>query len=67
MNNIFEEELQRMKDTLRTMDDQLEQLENIPIYYGDDFKEQILESMRESNRQNLRIGVHEPYFGRLDF
>ncbi|MGH1041045.1 HelD family protein [Bacillus wiedmannii] len=67
MNNIFEEELQRMKDTLRTMDDQLEQLENIPVYYGDDFKEQILESMRESNRQNLRIGVHEPYFGRLDF
>ncbi|AEW55875.1 TPA: 3'-5' exonuclease [Bacillus cereus] len=67
MNNIFEEELQKMKDTLRTMDDQLEQLEKIPIYYGDDFKEQILESMRESNRQNLRIGVQEPYFGRLDF
>ena len=35
-----------MKDTLRTMDDQLEQLEKIPVYYGDDFKEQILESMR---------------------
>ncbi|BCC53316.1 TPA: 3'-5' exonuclease [Bacillus cereus] len=67
MNNIFEEELQKMKDTLRTMDDQLEQLEKIPIYYGDDFKEQILESMRESNRQNLRLGVQEPYFGRLDF
>ncbi|HFK1762841.1 DNA helicase UvrD [Bacillus wiedmannii] len=67
MNNIFEEELQKMKDTLSTMDDQLEQLENIPVYYGDDFKEQILESMRESNRQNLRIGVQEPYFGRLDF
>lgn len=67
MNNIFEEELQKMKDTLRTMDDQLEQLEKIPVYYGDDFKEQILESMRESNRQNLRIGVQEPYFGRLDF
>ncbi|HDR7355849.1 TPA: UvrD-helicase domain-containing protein [Bacillus wiedmannii] len=67
MNSIFDEELQRMKDTLSTMDDQLEQLEKIPVYYGDDFKEQILESMRESNRQNLRIGVHEPYFGRLDF
>ncbi|MDA2729254.1 UvrD-helicase domain-containing protein [Bacillus cereus] len=67
MNNIFEEELQKMKDTLRTMDDQLAQLEKIPVYYGDDFKEQILESMRESNRQNLRIGVQEPYFGRLDF
>ncbi|PEC22142.1 HelD family protein [Bacillus cereus] len=67
MNNIFEEELQKMKDTLCTMDDQLEQLEKIPVYYGEDFKEQILESMRESNRQNLRIGVQEPYFGRLDF
>ncbi|HHT7238131.1 TPA: HelD family protein [Bacillus cereus] len=67
MNNIFEEELQKMKDTLSKMDDQLEQLEKIPVYYGEDFKEQILESMRESNRQSLRIGVHEPYFGRLDF
>ncbi|MFB5249005.1 3'-5' exonuclease [Bacillus mycoides] len=67
MNNTFEEELKKMKDTLSTMDDQLEQLEKIPVYYGEDFKEQILESMRESNRQSLRIGVHEPYFGRLDF
>ncbi|MBE7103741.1 AAA family ATPase [Bacillus cereus] len=67
MNNIFDEELQKMKNTLCTMDDQLEQLEKIPVYYGEDFKEQILESMRESNRQNLRIGVQEPYFGRLDF
>ncbi|UNP78899.1 UvrD-helicase domain-containing protein [Bacillus nitratireducens] len=67
MNNIFEEELQKMKDILCTMDEQLEQLEKIPVYYGEDFKEQILESMRESNRQSLRIGVHEPYFGRLDF
>lgn len=67
MNNIFNEELQKMKDTLSTMDEQLDQLEKIPVYYGDDFKEQILESMRESNRKNLRIGVQEPYFGRLDF
>ncbi|WP_439876357.1 HelD family protein [Bacillus mycoides] len=67
MSNIFEEELQKMKDILCTMDEQLEQLEKIPVYYGEDFKEQILESMRESNRQNLRIGVQEPYFGRLDF
>ncbi|PFY07333.1 DNA helicase UvrD [Bacillus pseudomycoides] len=56
-----------MKKTLSTMDEQLDKLEKIPVYYGEDFKEQILESMRESNRQNLRIGVQEPYFGRLDF
>ncbi|EEM10957.1 MULTISPECIES: HelD family protein [Bacillus] len=67
MSTIFEEELQRMKKTLSTMDEQLDKLEKIPVYYGEDFKEQILESMRESNRQNLRIGVQEPYFGRLDF
>jgi DNA helicase IV len=67
MSNIFEGELQKMKDTLHTMDEQLDKLEKTPVYYGEDFKEQILESMRESNRQNLRIGVQEPYFGRLDF
>ncbi|PET66615.1 MULTISPECIES: HelD family protein [Bacillus cereus group] len=67
MSNIFEDELQKMKDTLHTMDEQLDKLEKTPVYYGEDFKEQILESMRESNRQNLRIGVQEPYFGRLDF
>ncbi|PEP56698.1 MULTISPECIES: HelD family protein [Bacillus] len=67
MSTIFEEEFQRMKKTLATMDEQLDKLEKIPVYYGEDFKEQILESMRESNRQNLRIGVQEPYFGRLDF
>ena len=48
MNNIYDEELQKMKDTLSTMDDQLEQLENIPVYHGDNLKEQVLESMRES-------------------
>ena len=67
MSNIFQEELQRMKETLSTMDKHLDKLEKTPVYYGSDFKEQILESMRESNRQNLRIGVQEPYFGRLDF
>ncbi|WP_410982812.1 HelD family protein [Bacillus cereus] len=67
MSNIFEEELQRMKETLSTMDEQLDKLEKVPVYYGEDFKEQILESMRESSRRNLRVGVQEPYFGRLDF
>ena len=67
MSSIFEEELQRMKSTLSKMDEQLEKLEKIPVYYGSDFKEQILESMRAANRKDLRIGVQEPYFGRLDF
>lgn len=67
MSNIFEEELKRMKETLSTFDEQLNKLEKIPVYHGSDFSEQILESMRELSRQNLRVGVQEPYFGRLDF
>lgn len=67
MSNIFEEELKRLNETLSTFDEQLTKLENIPVYLGDDFSEKILESMRESSRHNLRIGVQEPYFGRLDF
>ncbi|MEH6944936.1 HelD family protein [Bacillus sp. JJ722] len=67
MSNIFEEELKQMKETLCTFDRQLDKLEKIPVYHGSDFSEQILESMRELSRQNLRIGVQEPYFGRLDF
>lgn len=67
MSKIFEEELQRLKETLSTLDVQLDKLENIPVYYGEDYSEQILEDMRETSRQNLRVGVQEPYFGRLDF
>jgi len=67
MRDIFEEELQRLKETTSVLDKQLVELENIPVYYGEDFSEQILESMRESRRQNLRIAVQQPYFGRLDF
>lgn len=67
MSNLFEEELKRLEETLSTLDEQLYKLENTPVYVGDDFSENILENMRESSRQNLRIGVQEPYFGRLDF
>ncbi|MFJ7972684.1 HelD family protein [Psychrobacillus sp. NPDC096389] len=67
MKDIFEEELQRLKETTSILNKQLVELENIPVYYGEDFTEQILESMRESRRQNLRIAVQQPYFGRLDF
>ncbi|CAM4379457.1 helicase UvrD [Bacillus manliponensis] len=67
MKVIYETELQKMQQTLRQMDVQLERLKNTPIYYGEDITEQALENQREINRKNLRIAVQEPYFGRLDF
>ena len=67
MSNLLEEEWKRLKETLGTLDKQLHRLEKIPVYLGDDFSEKMLESMRESSRQNLRNSVNEPYFGRLDF
>ncbi|WP_042351620.1 HelD family protein [Bacillus massiliigorillae] len=67
MSHIFETELKRLQKVLSTLDEQLDKLERVPVYHGDNFSEQILESMRELDRQNLRIGVQEPYFGRLDF
>ncbi|MFS0782052.1 HelD family protein [Bacillus sp. 1P06AnD] len=67
MSTIFETEFKRLQDVLSALDEQLDKLERIPVYHGDNFSEQILESMRELDRQNLRIGVQEPYFGRLDF
>lgn len=67
MKSIYETELEKMKQTLHSMDKQLEKLENTPVYYGSDIKEQALEHQRETNRKNLRIAAQEPYFGRLDF
>lgn len=67
MSTIYEEELKRLQEVLSTLDGRIHQLESIPVYHGDNYTEQVLESMRELNRQNLRIGVQEPYFGRLDF
>ncbi|WP_144512315.1 UvrD-helicase domain-containing protein [Bacillus sp. FJAT-22090] len=67
MSTIYEEEFKRLQEVLSTLDDRIHKLESIPVYYGDNYTEQVLEDMREINRQNLRIGAQEPYFGRLDF
>lgn len=67
MSTIYEEELKSLQEVLSTLDDRIHKLESIPVYHGDNYTEQVLESMRELNRQNLRTGVQEPYFGRLDF
>ena len=38
-----------------------------PVYYGDDYVEQVLEARRQETRQRLELLDKEPYFGRLDF
>lgn len=67
MNEIFEQELEKLNHTLSQIHHQLHKLESIPVYHGSGFTEQVLETMRESSRQRLRIANQEPYFGRLDF
>ncbi|MGG0240560.1 HelD family protein [Bacillus rhizoplanae] len=67
MKEIYEQELEKLNNTLSQISHQLDKLESIPVYYGENFTEQVLETMRESSRQRLRIASQEPYFGRLDF
>ncbi|WP_313890906.1 UvrD-helicase domain-containing protein [Psychrobacillus sp.] len=67
MSTRYEAESQRLQEVLSKLDEQINKLESIPVYHGDDYTEQVLESMRELNRKNLRIAVQAPYFGRLDF
>ncbi|MGG2015101.1 HelD family protein [Bacillus sp. S10(2024)] len=67
MKDMYELELEKLNHTLSQINYQLDKLENIPVYHGENFTEQVLETMRESNRQRLRIASEEPYFGRLDF
>jgi DNA helicase-2/ATP-dependent DNA helicase PcrA len=67
LQSAYREELQRLEQTAAEIDRQLQTLEAIPRYYGDDLTEQALENIREARRRNLRIASPEPYFGRLDF
>ncbi|TCP58076.1 DNA helicase-2/ATP-dependent DNA helicase PcrA [Tumebacillus sp. BK434] len=67
IQSAYQEELQRLEHTAAEIDRQLQTLETVPRYYGDDLTEQALDNIRESRRQNLSIAAVEPYFGRLDF
>ena len=66
-HSAFPEENKRLKQTLDEMKRQLEQLLAIPRYTGDNPTEQVLESIRDAKRRNLKQAMPEPYFGRLDF
>jgi DNA helicase-2/ATP-dependent DNA helicase PcrA len=67
IQSAYQEELLRLEQTSKTIDEQLERLQGIPAYHGNDVAEQVLHSMREQSRYNLNKAVDEPYFGRLDF
>jgi DNA helicase II / ATP-dependent DNA helicase PcrA len=63
----FDQEYERLTNTIAEMEQQLAYLESIPVYTGHDLTEQVLESIRESKRHGLKHAMPEPYFGRLDF
>jgi DNA helicase-2/ATP-dependent DNA helicase PcrA len=65
--SAYQEELQQLTKTAAEIDRQIEYLREIPRYYGEDLTEQVLDSIRETNKKNLAIATNEPYFGRLDF
>lgn len=67
IQSAYQEEEQRLKDTMKEVDQQLAKLQSVPVYTGHDFTEQVLEAGREERRQRLFKSVKEPYFGRLDF
>jgi DNA helicase II / ATP-dependent DNA helicase PcrA len=67
MTDIYNIERKKLTETLSTIDEQLHYLESIPVYHGEDYSEQVLESVRESSRQRMRIAAKESYFARLDF
>lgn len=67
IQSAYQEESQQLNNTAAEIDHQFKKLESIPRYYGSDFTEQVLESLRETKRRNLVIALKEPYFGRLDF
>jgi DNA helicase II / ATP-dependent DNA helicase PcrA len=67
IQSAYQEELSKLKQVSKIIEEQLEILQKVPRYYGSDFTEQLLESAREASRQSLAIASPEPYFGRLDF
>lgn len=64
-SEMYRDERDRLLETLSEIERQRAAIG--PVYYGDDFVEQLLEGKREETRQRLAVLGAEPYFGRLDF
>ncbi|RAV04071.1 UvrD-helicase domain-containing protein [Paenibacillus sp. YN15] len=67
IQSAYQEELLRLEEAGRIINRQLEELNAMPRYSGNDFTEQVLEGLREETRRKLATALPEPYFGRLDF
>jgi DNA helicase II / ATP-dependent DNA helicase PcrA len=67
IQSAYQEELARLEEAGAIINRQLERLQSIPRYSGDNYTEQVLESLREEARRKMGIAQPEPYFGRLDF
>ncbi|WLD95334.1 UvrD-helicase domain-containing protein [Alkalihalobacillus sp. AL-G] len=67
MQSAFATEKQQLEKIAAEIDHQMERLEKIPRYFGDDITEQVLDDRREQHRKNLIIASQEAFFGRLDF
>jgi DNA helicase-2/ATP-dependent DNA helicase PcrA len=65
--SAYLEEVSRLRMTSEEIRAQRARLEAVPRYRGDDYTEQVLEGVREENRQQLDRIADEPYFGRLDY
>lgn len=65
--NPYQEEQAKLTHILQAVNTQLNKLQTIPRYYGDDLVEQVLDEIREKQRHNLVISKEQPFFGRLDF
>ncbi|MBD8497843.1 3'-5' exonuclease [Paenibacillus arenosi] len=64
--SAYQEEEQRLEQTLSLIHRQYDELKEIPIYRGSDFTEQVLEDHRETRRQRLSRAIKDPYFARMD-
>ncbi|TBL80328.1 HelD family protein [Paenibacillus thalictri] len=67
IQEAYAEESERLEQVMREIDTQLKLLRSTPVYHGHEHTEQVLESIRETKRQQLGAATGEPYFGRLDF
>lgn len=64
---ILKEEESYLQHTVAEMERQIEELEQIPRYFGENITEQALDAMRVEQKYHLQKGLSEPYFGRIDF
>ncbi|WP_273852851.1 HelD family protein [Guptibacillus spartinae] len=65
--SAYRKEKQQLDQIAAEITKQQRALEGYPRYSGENVTEQVLESIREENRQSLAIAAKEPYFARMDF